>query len=388
MQIIIPCFDEPDIITVLNSITLCTIPDNEIVIIILVLNYPQVASEQARHRHEDCLQQASQFKDNITNQSIQLHIINMPAITNKYAGVGLARKTGMDAAINLLAKKSKDNILLSLDADCHVSDDYLSACANHFIKHPKHVAAVFNFSHQLPEKKYPRHRQAMADYELYLRYNIQGNRYAECPYLFHTIGSCFAVRASAYQACGGMNKRKAGEDFYFLHKIANHGTIGEVENAYVYPSARFSNRTPFGTGVALSQRINKNAVSLVHHPKIYDWLKSWFGQLSAIFAKQYIQYHPILWQYLEQQKWQQELQEIRANTASFASFKKRFFVWFSALRLRQFINFAIDNGLEKISQKKAAILLLEMQSQTISAKQPYEVETVLQKYRQLQFYHS
>jgi len=43
---------------------------------------------------------------------------------------------------------------------------------------------------------------------------------AGSPYAYHTIGSAFACRAEAYIAAGGMNRRHAAEDFYFLQQLA------------------------------------------------------------------------------------------------------------------------------------------------------------------------
>ena len=63
-----------------------------------------------------------------------------------------------------------------------------------------------------------------------------------------TIGSAFAVTANAYIKRGGMTRSQAGEDFYFLQTLAQIGTVGEITTTKVYPSARLSDRIPFGTG--------------------------------------------------------------------------------------------------------------------------------------------
>src|SRR5204862_3217619 len=90
---------------------------------------------------------------------------------------------------------------------------------------------------------------------LHLRYYIQALRYAGFPHAHHTIGSCMAVRAGEYRQQGGMNKRKAGEDFYFLHKIIPLGGFGDLTGTTVYPSPRPSDRVPFGTGKAVRENL-------------------------------------------------------------------------------------------------------------------------------------
>ena len=84
---------------------------------------------------------------------------------------------------------------------------------------PRSPGCSIYFEHPLHGPLEPKVYEAIAAYELHLRYYVQALRYAAFPYAHHTIGSSMAVRADAYAKQGGMNKRQAGEDFYFLHKI-------------------------------------------------------------------------------------------------------------------------------------------------------------------------
>src|SRR4029434_9989987 len=95
--------------------------------------------------------------------------------------------------------------------------------------------------------------KAIAAYELHLRYYLQALRTAGFPHGYHTIGSSMAVRARTYMEQGGMNRRQAGEDFYFLHKLIPLGGFTELNSTTVYPLPRPSNRVPFGTGRAVSE---------------------------------------------------------------------------------------------------------------------------------------
>jgi hypothetical protein len=96
---------------------------------------------------------------------------------------------------------------------------------------------------------------AVANYELHQRYYLLAVRYTGYPYAFHTVGSCFAVRAEAYCRAGGMSRRQAGEDFYFIQKLAGQGGFTECRSTSVYPSPRPSDRVPFGTGPDISRQI-------------------------------------------------------------------------------------------------------------------------------------
>ncbi|MEZ4848575.1 MAG: hypothetical protein R3B93_08135 [Bacteroidia bacterium] len=76
---------------------------------------------------------------------------------------------------------------------------------------------------------------------------------------FHCVGSSMAVRSIAYQKRGGMNRRKAGEDFYFLQKFIAEGTLAELSTTKVIPSPRASEKVPFGTGRAIKKLAGKMA---------------------------------------------------------------------------------------------------------------------------------
>ena len=78
----------------------------------------------------------------------------------------------------------------------------------------------------------------IAAYELHLRYYTHGLRFSNLPYSFQTVGSAMAVRCSAYQKQGGMNKRKAGEDFYFIQKIIALGGYSELNSTTVFPVSK------------------------------------------------------------------------------------------------------------------------------------------------------
>ncbi|NJK86994.1 MAG: hypothetical protein HC906_14465 [Bacteroidales bacterium] len=62
---------------------------------------------------------------------------------------------------------------------------------------------------------HPEIYEAISKYELYLRVHTAFLRLIGFPNSFFTLGSCFAVKAKSYTEIGGMNKRHAGEDFYF-----------------------------------------------------------------------------------------------------------------------------------------------------------------------------
>ena len=160
--------------------------------------------------------------------------------------------------------------------------------------------------------------------------------YAGHPHAYHCIGSAFAVRATDYVAQGGMNKRQAGEDFYFLQKLILTGRYATLDTTCVYPSARFSTRTPFGTGQTVRQIVEESGVYRVYHFAAFRDLKCFFGGLSTLYqASQKVCESYFASQSDELQAYLSEIngldlvRDANANCASQLQFIKRFFVHFN-----------------------------------------------------------
>ena len=201
----------------------------------------------------------------------------------KDGGVGLARKIGFDLALHRLSFGKSDPLLIALDADTLVRPDYLPALHDHF-RDAVAGAAVVPFCHQPGND--PAHEQAIARYELFLRAHLLGLTLAGSPYAFHTIGSTMACRATAYARAGGMNRRRAGEDFYFLQQLAKTTGVAALNDTVVYPSARLSSRTPFGTGRSVNALLAGDTAAVLFYPAacyslLGDWLQLVNEQLEA-----------------------------------------------------------------------------------------------------------
>ncbi len=179
-------------------------------------------------------------------------------------GVGEARKIGMDTVIQSLDFEHQRPIF-SLDADTSVEENYFSATLEAWKKHPEWEGVVFNFQHRTGNAG-EEIKSAITEYENYIRSYRDKLKSAGSPYGYASIGSAFAVNSVSYVRAGGMRKRSAGEDFYFLQALRKCGPIGELENVTVHPAARISRRTPFGTGRTLERTIN--GVSLRYYPEL------------------------------------------------------------------------------------------------------------------------
>jgi hypothetical protein len=325
--------------------------------IIVVINAPDDAPDSLVKSAEALVGEcrtvfASKIRDNI-----HFHILPFQLLPKKDAGVGLARKIGMDEAayrFNLLNKPN--GIIASCDADAIYESNFLMELDGHFIENPATPACSIFFEHAYGPEFSPEINSAIIQYELYLRYYLLGLRYAGHPHAYHTIGSSFAVRSDVYCRQGGMNKRKAGEDFYFLQKVIQLGQFTELNSVKVSLSPRPSDRVPFGTGAAVAKIIApgqgrwktyqseafiqlRKFIELVNsgNPLVENALKESSGLIPSPLRT-----------FLKESGLSEAIAEIRANTAGQEAFLKRFFTWFNAFRVLKFMNYSHEEYFERI----------------------------------------
>ena len=257
-------------------------------LIIIVVNNrsPEITSADHIEDNQCTLQQLRQRMSDSTSP-LRLAIIDASTPGNELAakeGVGSARKIGLDHALAILHQNNaQPGTLICLDADTLVEPNYLQTIAVHFAQ-PHAWAAVIDYAHRLEGT--PEQQRAITDYEAFLRYHEAGLRYAASPYAFHTIGSTMVCTAHAYTAVSGMNKKQAGEDFYFLQELAKTGHVHPIHGTTVHPSSRTSWRVPFGTGKRMGQLMNDpNTPFPAYHPQSYQILKQWLQVVTQIVTK-------------------------------------------------------------------------------------------------------
>ncbi|MFA5323112.1 MAG: hypothetical protein WC373_10620 [Smithella sp.] len=281
-------------------------------------------------------------------------------------GVGMARKIGMDMALRLLKKSSASgNIISSLDADTLVQNNYLSAIRNHFT--PVGKTAIVAYEHQMPSDDLQ--QAAICCYEIFLRYWILGLRYANSACAFHSVGSTISVATEAYLAVRGMNKLEAGEDFYFLNKLAKIGSIDYIRDTCVYPSARSSFRVPFGTG----KRIQKFIAGiyeeeyLLYNPRIFSILAQWLKLMHNQnirsedgILKEAGMIHPKLRAFLNDSKFPLFLSRIFRGAKDEKTLQRHLGDWFDAFRTLKLINYFTREVYPQINMFRALETIFAM----------------------------
>lgn len=265
-------------------------------------------------------------------------------------GVGAARKIGMDHALACLLKAETESpLIIALDADTLVEPNYLDAL-HHYAQRPDAWAGVIDYAHPLPDD--PREQAAIVSYELFLRYQHLALHSAQSPYAFHTIGSTIVCTPHAYAAVSGMNRRAAGEDFYFLQQLAKTGPIGFIHDTTVYPSARISWRVPFGTGKRVGRFMEDTHEEYrVYHPQSYAILKAWISTVEqhldaspdTLLAHAHT-IHEALHSFLEQQQFATHWPKLQANASRPDQLRQQFHAWFDAFKTLKLIHHLRDHA--------------------------------------------
>lgn len=268
-------------------------------------------------------------------------------------GVGLARKIGMDLALTTLDyEKQGPSLIVCLDADTLTDENYLLEISRYF-RETKREVALLSFSHVLPQER--RRLSAIACYEIFLRYYRLGLKYAGTPYAFHTIGSTMVCTAKSYTAIGGMNTKEAGEDFYFLQKLAKYSAIGEIKNTTVYPSARVSDRVPFGTGRKMKELdASGEAFFPFYDPRSFQILRDFVATIKGAVNEGVSEGEPILDKcrvieplladFLEARNFASVWGKIEKNSPNKEKLLRSFHEWFDAFTILKLIHYLRDNG--------------------------------------------
>ncbi len=390
LVVTIPAHDEPDLLRTLESLSACS-RTKDAVELIVGMNLPEGSPPELQARHARYFEEASRYAAQNSGPGYRIHVLDYPALPKRHAGVGLARKLIMDEAVARFGRaRSRLGIIACLDADCTVAPSYLQQLVAHFRAHPKTPACTIYFEHPLEAHfKDPKLRGGIVRYELYLRYYVHALRYAGFPHAFQTVGSSMAVRCDVYQREGGMNRRQGGEDFYFLSKIMTLGEFSELRSTTVYPSARISNRVPFGTGRAMSDWITgEQAAWQVYPLAAFDSLRTLCPRAPQLWKAPSSDANGIGWiapelaRYLDHNGFRERVDEMRANAASAATFEQRFFQWFNGFRVIKYLHWLREGGQAQIPVETAAGALLRRGGRLVSAA-PANEEFLLEYYRRL-----
>lgn len=380
----IPVYNEPDILNCLKFLNECDSIIGSVEVIILINSSESESNKSILEINESTYRDINSWIESLKSSFINFHVIHLPNLPAKSAGVGLARKISMDEALRrFVSIKNYNGIIVGYDADTICEKNYFTAIKTFFSNQKKNGASIY-FEHPISGIEYSDIIYlASAYYELYLRYYNMLLRYIGHPHAYHCIGSAFAVRASIYASQGGMNKKQAGEDFYFIQKIISIGNFGYINSTCLHPSSRISDRTPFGTGRSINDMINLSSIdyltfsfnSILPLKEIFNNIDKYYK--SNINLNDFSE--PLRF-YLVEIKFVESIHQINSNCSSLNTFRMKFYKYFNIFRILKYLNFVSRKEFPKRSVIDESYKLLCALSEDVDDT---SVLSLLFKYRKL-----
>ncbi|TRX70861.1 glycosyltransferase family 2 protein [Carboxylicivirga sp. M1479] len=368
IKVVVPVYlEEEDLPILLNSLSTASKQSKAVVELVLVFNYSDDASQDVIDRQHQLLHRVQSEQSQWENDRFKITCLKAFGVAKKHAGVGNARKVGMDYAAFSFVKGNKPRgIIVSLDADCRVQENYFEAIIDAYSNSTINGCNIY-FEHPMDGSISEENDAAIAEYELHLRYYVQALRYIGFPLAFHTVGSCFTVTADTYLKVGGMPRKQAGEDFYFLQKIIPSGKFIEISNTVVYPSSRPSDRVPFGTGPSINTLLGSDQEYQTYNLQAFLDLNEFLDIKDELYTLKPINIeeftHKVggrIRSYLLNSDFFKAIESLVDNCSTIEVFQKRFYEVFSAFRVVKYLNYTHEHFLDKMPVFDAALNLEEL----------------------------
>ena len=339
---VIPCLNEYEHLPVL----LKSIEKNgdlilKNIIIIIVINNSEIDSEIIKYNNKKTYEL-------LINNSFDFTIGIIDAFSKKlelpkkYAGVGLARKIGMDLAIPYLI--NDNSLIFSTDADSIINKNYFKTIINHF-NTTQIQAAVVKFKHINSNDRSI--TKQIIKYENFLKNTANKMKASGSPYGYVSMGSTMICTVKAYVSIGGMPKKKATEDFYFLQALSKYCGVKTINKILVYPSSRLENRIYLGTGYRMIEAQKGFDInSLCYSDHAFNYLKKWLAVGTSSWK---LNFHELfnktnnidieLTKYIINENIKHIWPKLQASSSSKIHFINQFHRWFDALKTIRFLKF-------------------------------------------------
>ncbi|MGL4982233.1 MAG: glycosyltransferase [Treponemataceae bacterium] len=349
IAIIIPAYNEfPTFFETVASLEKAAALVQKKILLIIVINNTRECKAAVKENNAALLLALKNYQS-----IIPIEVIDCTSNTKELPpknGVGLARKIGMDFAIEI-----NTPLLACMDADTLVDENYFLAIFDTFSQEITSLPSfgTTDFTHQIAQNA--TEQQAITMYENYLKTHSKKFQTIGYPYFPVALGPTIVCTQRAYIEAGGMNTRNAGEDFYFLQKLIKNNILSKKNLFFsiktcVHPSSRISQRVPFGTGQVIAD-YNKNQSEKKitnQHYKLLEDLISFF-QLAAklsyknedkiSFEKEFSNLHLALQEFLSKENFLEVRKNLVKNNASCKNLYNAFLIWFDGLKAIQFFHF-------------------------------------------------
>ncbi len=340
--IVIPAFNELETVPIaLKSINKNNINLLKSTIVVVVVNNSKKSPVEFKKNNKLLIEILKKSKFNFNLEIIDASTKGLELPEN-YAGVGLARKIGIDLILPYM--QSKSSLIFCTDSDVTVSPNYLKTVIEQF-KENQLSAAVLGFKHR--KSNLENIELAIRLYEKFLKDTAKYLKEAGSPYSYVSMGSTMVCTLEAYCAVGGMSKKKATEDFYFLQSLAKFCKIKSINKELIFPSSRPISRVYLGTGYRMEQVQNGLDISsLFFSKKAFKYLSKWILIInnswklnieSVLLESNKI--HPQFNSFIKDEGINKVWDKLQNNSKSKKQFINQFHRWFDGLKTIKFLKY-------------------------------------------------
>jgi hypothetical protein len=193
------------------------------------------------------------------------------------------------------------------------------------------------------------------------------------------------VKAKAYAEQGVMNRKNAGEDFYFLNKIELNGILGECNLPAVYPSGRVSDRVPFGTGTEVKKIREEGGYDVYSFKsfrvlsELVKLLNKTYEMDSESFNAAMNEFPSVVQNYMHRIYVWDAILDARENVSDEKAYLKRLFRYFDTFKVIRFLNVLSEKAYPK---KDVAIVAANLADALDIKYEDHSEESLLLAYRQ------
>lgn len=348
--------------------------------ILVLINHACDASDEIKRISHKCLLDLNAFKAESALE--QLHILEYYDAHSDKAGVGLARKLVMDEAAKRFWDIHRlDGLIVCTDGDTVVDQTYMESLLKlQSANKISDAGFCFGFEHSFDGLEAV-HTDAIARYELHLRYFRRCHFYIGHPHGYFTVGSAMGCTMEGYVKQGGMNQRKAGEDFYFLQKFGKSNRLYYHPEITVYPSGRESDRVPFGTGRAVMEYMSNGHV-LTYDFRAIGEVRKLINRCQKLWAEDldFIDLHQGIIEFLQLNDFFNVVPRLRSQSLSRKEFLMRIFGWFDAFKVMKCLHLLRD---QYGFQDQEVLSQCHLLDQAMAYKSGEDIMSQLHIYRQL-----
>lgn len=351
MVVVVACRDEPELLDCLLALRECNLPGHAVEVLVVIGDSEEDAAD-LKARNLALLASARAWAAEADTDALRFHCLHFPNLPARHAGMGLLRKVGMDEAVHRLnLTHNPRGIIASLDAEAVCDAHYLTAIAHYFDQHPTRDSCSLAFAFPTSHDASPQLAAGALRVELAHRLLIAGLRHGGHPYAYSTLGTAMAVRSGAYQAQGGMNRRKVDEDFHFLQKFIELGVHGNCTATCVQLPMFFADTTWSSIGQKVMQYWETPdpdypvfaLESFVALQQALAGVRLWQALDAGTLDTCLAQFPDGIREFMQHHRFTATVQEIQRYTRSPAAFEKRFYRWLDGRKTFHYLQHCRDH---------------------------------------------